>query len=738
MATDSPPLPLRFRDHFYGEGNFVALGGKVAESVECVRELCEMISLRASFEEEYAKGLAVMLKGHALKAGTGSSRPALDALNSHTALQVAMHSQLASCLRAELEPPLQTLHTALRGLKKRMEAASARAGKLVDRETAAVGKTQREYAARWREAEKAAVAVSLSAGSSFPSAVNGSGGGGGGTTTATRDRIAERLAAARVEADRSEYEYQAAVGRHAAALTAYEDTAAAFADLVQDAEVERIEAIKLVLGRLVDIQVASTEEIRDHAVEEFAARVQEIDVDADCHAFLAKFRTGSERAARFAFVRLESSSSGPVHSSLDNLPALPNRLTKASASSSEPNLFRVGSEHSVGIAGSPWFSSADLDAAAQHSDSAESGPGTGTSSSARGSPYMASVRKQATNLLKSLPTLQLPNKRTQPKSIKLTRIPSRNGSAGANSQPDLRQFFADSDAPAVPRGVFGTSLSASSMSGNTSSGRPSGGARNTLSPVAATGASDVTEAIASPDTPLSSHRSQISVALPEAVNVASDFVTDVFGSDFSQYAPMTLPPSAFVNPAAPPRVDTPPTRPDAPAPPFKILADVGAAVPVPDGVKKAARDTVPPPTPPQPPPQRSPAPAPPPPSIPTAAGRNSHAVLTCHSGPLLLHDSVVDEWTRRWCVVDSGFLWVFESQDAGGPGGGGQKQQQQQQQQRPRTVIALERALVSVLDDDANQQKGVVVRLETREPRRVLAFKAETGEDARYENDARH
>ncbi|KAJ3136194.1 hypothetical protein HDU90_003244 [Geranomyces variabilis] len=723
MASDSPPLPLRFRDHFYGEGNFVALGGKVTESVECVRELCEMISLRASFEEEYAKGLAVMLKGHALRAGTGSIRPALDALNSHTALQVAMHSQLASCLRAELEPPLQTLHTALRGLKKRMDATSARAGKLVDKETAAVGKTQREYAARWREAEKAAVAVSLSAGS-LPVAVNGSG-GGGGATTATRDRMTERLAAARVEADRSEYEYQAAVRRHAAALTAWEDTAAEFADLVQDAEVERIEATKLVLGRLVDVQVASTEEIRDHAIGEFAARVQEIDVDADCHAFVAKCRTGGERAARLAFARLEASSSGPVYP-MDSLPALPSKLTKANASSSEPNLYRDGSDHSVGIAGSSCFSSADLDAAAaaaaaQHSDSAESGPGTGTNSSARGSPYMASVMKQATNMLKNLPTLQLAKKRTRSKSIKLTRIPSRNGTAGANSQPDLRQFFADSDAPAVPMGIFGTSLSAGSMGGNTSSGRTSGGARDTLLPVAAISASGVTETIASPTTPLSSHFSQLSVELPEAVNVASDFVADVFGSDFSQYAPTTRPSSAFVNPAAPPRVDTPPTRPDAPAPPFKILADVTAKVPDPDAVK-LPQDPVlatPPPA-----PQRSPAPASPP-SVPAAVGRNSHAVLTCHSGPLLLHDSVVDKWARRWCVVDSGFLWVFENQDAGRRVGGGQ-----QQQQRPRTVIALEGALVSIVNENSSQD--MVVRLETREPRRVLTFKAETGEEASH------
>ncbi|KAJ3169276.1 hypothetical protein HDU88_001073 [Geranomyces variabilis] len=719
MATDSPPLPLRFRDHFYGEGNFVALGGKVTESVECVRELCEMISLRASFEEEYAKGLAVMLKGHGLRAGTGSTRPALDALNSHTALQVAMHSQLASCLRAELEPPLQTLHTALRGLKKRMEAASARAGKLVDKETAAVGKTQREYAARWREAEKAAVAVSLSAGS-LHVAVNGF---GGGATTATRDRMTERLAVARVEADRLEYEYQAAVRRHAAALTAWEDTAAAFADLVQDAEVERIEATKLVLGRLVDMQVASTEEIRDHAIGELAARVQEIDVDADCHAFVAKCRTGGERAARLAFTRLEASSSGPVHS-MDSLPALPNKLTKANASSSEPNLHRDGSDHSVGIAGSSWFSSADLDAAAaaQHSDSAESGPGTGTNSSARGSPYMASVKKQATNMLKNLPTLQLAKKRTRSKSIKLTRIPSRNGTAGANSQPDLRQFFADSDAPAIPTGIFGTSLSAGSMGDNTSSGRTSGGARETLSPVAATSGSGVTETIATPTTPLSSHFSQISVDLPEAVNVASDFAADVFGSDFSQYAPTTLPSSAFVNPAAPPRVDTPPTRPDAPAPPFKILADVTANVPDPDAVKPPQDQVLATP----PPPQRSLAPANPP-SVPAAVSRNSHAVLTCHSGPLLLHDSVVDEWARRWCVVDSGFLWVFENQDADSRVGGGQ-----QQQQRPRTVIALEGALVSILNEDPKQEKGLVVRLETREPRRVLTFKAETGEEASH------
>ncbi|KAI8905384.1 hypothetical protein DFJ77DRAFT_514958 [Powellomyces hirtus] len=815
--------PVRFRDHFWGEDNrgCAMLSAKLAQGIACTKEMVDMMSARATLEEEYAKGMANMLRHHGLNSDSGTMQSVGALVAQHGHQSVTSHSQLAGSIRSELEPPLHALCLSLKALKKRMDSACSKATKTLDKESAAVQKAANVYASRCRDVANLVGAVGGMSATSIQ--------GGSTTNFTTTTKAQERLASAKVEKDKAESELKGAIARHQAAQEALEDQVAEFANLLQEAETARIDLARYCMRTLTDMQVDLSAGEHDRAQGPMSAQIDAIDAVADSNAFVRLCTTGSGKASRLTFQRFVAAEMDE-HTTTSSIGVFPKTMARVKSTDSmdSKTSFASGTTNAE-----PRLSSESLEQGSE-----------GDGFSIRGSPHLtARSVKNAANTFFS--AMRLPKKQLRSRSGSNDAMDStgRKFTQFANDTvpstvPEVQiapEPMKDSAPPQPPSSVLDEHDSDRGVNLGTSQPPRS------VEPLEMIPRDDRdTPAPPSPSiadsedpypTPTEITRELPDISLPDVRSVTRGFLEDIIvssgafrprskpaspivvrrrtpkqfdddidDSDFNVDPVLTVSPTATRVPNGklpspvtslevqaasilgsepdreafllpPPRLDTPPARPLPPAPPFKILSAPLDTSPVPITYDATTTPTTTSSS------SNGPTSAPPlfspymrtastgsiasAPSLlspyihrTTSTGslgsssgslststasvppRTSSINLSFFSGFLLLHDDIVDTWTKRWCVIDSGFLWIFDSppqlrsESQKDP----RQQQEHQQQQRPRSVVALAGGHVAVAPDAPGVQlaeKDLVFVVVTDVPRRQLLLKADGAAVAR-------
>ncbi|KND02025.1 uncharacterized protein SPPG_02529 [Spizellomyces punctatus DAOM BR117] len=279
MTTDAC---LRFRDNFWADDGrgFSVLNNKLASSIECTKELAEMLSVRACFEEEYAKSMANMLKACCNKHDSGSVRIAGERITHLSNVIVNSHSQLAFKIRTDIEPPVLAFRQVQKRLKKTAEAEFEKFTKALDKNMANVQKASNIYAAKCRELIQANEKASNNGG---------------------KDRTQDKAVHCRIEMEQAEAEYKAAIARLDKMQDSWEEKMREIADQIEKSEQDRIEITKQTLRSLTDIQFELFAFAANRAMDGMRRAVDLIDPAADNDNFVVSCRTGSEPPARVKF-----------------------------------------------------------------------------------------------------------------------------------------------------------------------------------------------------------------------------------------------------------------------------------------------------------------------------------------------------------------------------------------------------------------------------------------------------
>ncbi|TPX62227.1 hypothetical protein SpCBS45565_g07061 [Spizellomyces sp. 'palustris'] len=279
MTTDAC---LRFRDNFWADDGrgFSVLNSKLASSIECTKELAEMLSVRACFEEEYAKSMANMLKAYCNKYDSGSVRIAGERITHLSNVIVNSHSQLAFKIRTDIEPPILTFRQVQKRLKKTAEAEFEKFSKALDKNMANVQKASNLYAVKCREMIQANEKASSNGG---------------------KDRAQDKAVHCRIEMEQAEAEYKAAIARLDKMQDSWEEKMREIADQIEKSEEDRIEITKQTLRSLTDIQFELFAFAANRAMDGMRRAVDLIDPAADNDNFVVSSRTGSEPPARVKF-----------------------------------------------------------------------------------------------------------------------------------------------------------------------------------------------------------------------------------------------------------------------------------------------------------------------------------------------------------------------------------------------------------------------------------------------------
>ncbi|KAI9001881.1 hypothetical protein BC832DRAFT_561627 [Gaertneriomyces semiglobifer] len=282
LAVSEPPL--KFRDNFWSDDNrgYTALDRLLAESTQWTKEMMDMVGMRASLEEEYARQFAVMLKQHPLKGDVGTTRRTTARITQLSVVLVSSHSQLASKIREDLEPMLRHFLRRQKHIRKSIQNQYLAATKLLERDAVQHERTYTAYAQKSRE---------LSLGKE--TSVSGT-----GTVAAA---ITSKLNVLESDVVKLERDYRSSIHKLNQTQDAWEYMMVDICDQVQKLEEERLGIMKLVWRKLTDTQFELTS-FASRAMEGMRKAVEEMDAIGDCNEIVLTRRTGSTRPEKVEFM----------------------------------------------------------------------------------------------------------------------------------------------------------------------------------------------------------------------------------------------------------------------------------------------------------------------------------------------------------------------------------------------------------------------------------------------------
>ncbi|KAI9092138.1 hypothetical protein DFS34DRAFT_596757 [Phlyctochytrium arcticum] len=272
--------PVAFREHFWGtgDGGIEVLLGKLRTSVQDTEAIVEIFQARAQVEEEYGKALESFTqryRPHISKISTPSVSRTIEKLVNLTSTISRAHSQYASKIQDDVVVPFSDfLDETQRSMRKQCESDFEKANKALEKETAQVTKTAREYVARSKDVWKAHDSVGKH----------------------------EKTDKLRAEADKAEAEYRGSLTRLDKAQDAWEDKMSHIQDAVQTSELDRIHLYRVVLTRTTETQIAILSQFTTKVMDAMRkAAVEGLDPISDCNQFIEEYGTGTDRPRRCVF-----------------------------------------------------------------------------------------------------------------------------------------------------------------------------------------------------------------------------------------------------------------------------------------------------------------------------------------------------------------------------------------------------------------------------------------------------